>query len=122
MSDENVEDFLEHFGIKGMRWGVRNKSKGKYFDPTTKKERKEIRRSSSAREGRKTIGKISAIVAISAGSSYIVQKLVSNKYDYLIADVSGSVAAVIGGGIAAKVLDVNGNRKIKSLNKKNKLN
>lgn len=24
MSIENVDDFLEHFGVKGMRWGVRN--------------------------------------------------------------------------------------------------
>ncbi len=26
MLNENVEDFLEHFGVKGMKWGVRNAS------------------------------------------------------------------------------------------------
>jgi hypothetical protein len=25
--EEEVEDFLEHHGIRGMRWGVRNKKK-----------------------------------------------------------------------------------------------
>lgn len=24
MSDQQIDDILEHFGIKGMRWGVRN--------------------------------------------------------------------------------------------------
>jgi hypothetical protein len=118
----DVDDFLEHYGVMGMKWGIRNKSKSKYFAPTTKEERKEIRRSPSAREGRKIIGKISATAAISAGSGYIVQKLVGKKYDSLIADLSGSAAAVVGGSIAAKILDINGERKIKSSNKKKKLN
>ncbi len=26
MSDQEVEEFLEHFGVKGMRWGVQNRS------------------------------------------------------------------------------------------------
>ena len=26
ITDEEVEDFLEHFGVKGMRWGVRRRS------------------------------------------------------------------------------------------------
>ncbi len=108
----DVDDFLEHYGVLGMKWGIRNKSKNKYFAPTTKEERKEIRRSPSARKGRKIIGKISATVAISAGSGYIVQKLVGKKYDSLIADISGSAAAAVGGSVAAKILDINGTRKM----------
>ena len=32
--DEVVDDFLEHFGVKGMKWGVRNKK-----DTSTKSEK-----------------------------------------------------------------------------------
>lgn len=28
---DKVEDFLEHFGVKGMRWGVRKKETGQGF-------------------------------------------------------------------------------------------
>jgi formiminotetrahydrofolate cyclodeaminase len=114
----DVDEFLEHYGVMGMKWGIRNKSKSKYFAPTTKEERKAIRRSPSAREGRKLIGKVSTIFATSVGANYIVRRLVSKKYGDLVGDVSGSAAAFAGAGIAAKILDVNGNRKIKSSNKK----
>ncbi len=118
----DVDEFLEHYGVMGMKWGVRNKSKSKYFAPTTKKERKEIRRSPSAREGRKVINKLSATAAISAGSSYVVHSLVKKKYGSRVANVSGLAAAYVGFGVAAKILDVNGMRKIESSNKTKKLN
>lgn len=31
-SDEEIDDFIEHFGIKGMRWGVRSNPVGSSSD------------------------------------------------------------------------------------------
>lgn len=35
-TEERVDDFLEHFGVKGMRWGVRRDSAGSAQAVTTK--------------------------------------------------------------------------------------
>lgn len=40
-SEEEVDDFLEHFGIKGMRWGVRRNRTGHLKSGTIKKVRSE---------------------------------------------------------------------------------
>lgn len=40
----NVDDFLAHYGVKGMRWGVRRNSKDSSKAPKTKKELEEAAR------------------------------------------------------------------------------
>lgn len=40
MDDENVADFLAHFGVKGMRWGVRRQENAGSTKPS-RKERKQ---------------------------------------------------------------------------------
>lgn len=32
--DEDVDDFLAHFGVKGMRWGVRNRHPERHLSTT----------------------------------------------------------------------------------------
>lgn len=38
MSNQEVDDFLEHFGVKGMRWGVRNGGSGSTKTESSKKK------------------------------------------------------------------------------------
>ena len=41
MTDDDVNDFLEHFGVKGMRWGVRNEDESGGKDSAVQKALKE---------------------------------------------------------------------------------
>lgn len=41
MDNNDVNDFLEHFGVKGMRWGVRNDSQNGTNRKTNKEARKD---------------------------------------------------------------------------------
>ena len=43
---DNVEDFLEHYGVKGMKWGVRKK---------TQKEQREIAKRKKISKNRRTL-------------------------------------------------------------------
>lgn len=110
--DQELEDFLEHHGVKGQKWGRR---KSKYFSPTSKQERRQIRRSESAREGRKIIAK--AVVSYGTGfaTGVAVNKLVSKKHDRLVANLAGGLSAYAGAAFMAKALDLNGKRRMKSL-------
>jgi hypothetical protein len=38
MTDVSVEDYLEHFGVKGMRWGVRRERTSGFSDKVTKED------------------------------------------------------------------------------------
>jgi hypothetical protein len=42
VTDEEVETFLQHYGVKGMRWGVRKNSSTSSANSAVKKDRKEI--------------------------------------------------------------------------------
>lgn len=118
-TNQEVEDFLEHFGVKGMRWGVRRRlENSQYFAPTTKEERQRIRRSKSAHEGRVILGKLGASVAAAVGSGYVARKLLSKKYDAVASGLGGIAAAHIGGSIAASILDLSGKRKAKEVQRK----
>lgn len=108
--DEDIMGFLEHFGIKGQRWGVRKKSK--YFAPTTKSERKAIRRSASAKEGRRLIGNAIISASVGAGAGFIAKRLARKKLNIITSSVIGNAAVFAGGALTNKLLDAHGNRKI----------
>lgn len=59
ITEEKVEDFLEHFGVKGMKWGVRKK---RPHSPMTK-EQKERRKKQV-----KVAAVIGATAAVAAGA------------------------------------------------------
>ena len=41
MYDQDVEEFLEHFGVKGMRWGIRNESKKVVLSPKDRAKKRD---------------------------------------------------------------------------------
>lgn len=48
MSEQEVEEFLEHYGVQGMRWGVRKSAPSGSDIKGARKELKEIRKSASS--------------------------------------------------------------------------
>lgn len=68
----NVDDFLEHVGIKGMRWGVRKKS------GRTKEDRSNVEAVSSAKKGAKIAGVVATAAVLGAGSVFVSRTLKKN--------------------------------------------
>lgn len=62
LSDEAIDDFFEHHGVKGQKWGVR-KAKIKQF-------------ASEHKKGLKVAGGVAATVALTAGAIY-ARRLIS---------------------------------------------
>lgn len=147
----NVDDFLEHHGVKGQKWGRRKDRSNhglnerarklqavadrrptrgnvrtaqraqraagsKYFAPTTKEERKAIRRSASGRAGQRWLGKAAFSIGVGIGSGVVVQKLVRKHADVHTARLAGNLTSFTGSMVAAHILDLNGTRKARSLN------
>lgn len=52
MEADTVDDFLAHYGIKGMKWGV-NRSKGSR--PISKREQKQINKRADAQKRRRVL-------------------------------------------------------------------
>jgi hypothetical protein len=70
-TDKEVEEFLEHHGVKGMKWGVRNRAASKNRPTSKRKERNKA--------VLKSVGRISAGTAISAGTLFAIAWLANNK-------------------------------------------
>lgn len=49
LSDESVDDFLEHFGVKGQRWGVRKNNLAGVSNRTNREARKDAEEFSRAK-------------------------------------------------------------------------
>ena len=67
--DDEVEEFLEHFGIKGMHWGVRNKQQSQHFKRTFE-ENRALRRKRVRKEALKA-GIKGAVIASVLGSLFV---------------------------------------------------
>lgn len=57
--NENVNDFLEHFGVKGMRWGHR-KAESSNGEPSARQRNRELNRASRYRDQAKNQAEIEA--------------------------------------------------------------
>ncbi len=114
MTDQEVEAFLEHYGVMGMKWGVRNEKRGR-----SRKERrasnrafnernasKRIKRTPSQQKLDKRANRVSAVVAgvmflatsgrmmntstrvvLASGSALATQKFIKDRYDNKLSKV-----------------------------------
>jgi len=64
-----VDNFLAHYGVKGMRWGVRRSSRSK------SSQEKSNRWTEDQKRKLKTVGAIAAVGAIAVGAYYVSRKL-----------------------------------------------
>lgn len=124
-SNTEVDAFIEHFGVKGMHWGVRNESKkpkAKIFVPMTKEERQTFRRSSTAKKARRDVGvlagKVAASISVGMGAGYVARRIASKHMSLPAARIVGYGTSFIASDVTGHILDINGKRKIKSLQKK----
>lgn len=99
------DEFLAHFGVKGMRWGVRNDSRNKIFAPTTKEERRQIRRSASAARGRKTIGNAAGAALVGVSSGIAAQKFIGKFVDVPFASIVGFTTSFATSSATFKLLE-----------------
>jgi hypothetical protein len=76
--DQNVEKFLEHHGVKGMKWGVRNQRSN---ISTRKKERRKAATDSTKRIAIGTaigVGTLATIAAGAAFAKFLMNKKLNN--------------------------------------------
>jgi hypothetical protein len=105
-TDEEIEDFLEHFGMRGMRWGVR-----KDIGPSGK-----VRTTRSA-------GSKATIVVGALGGSMVGTKVASKIFRnhqmaaVTIGSAAAAGAAIMGARVARTMVDKHANVKASDLKK-----
>lgn len=103
------ETYLEHFGVKGMRWGVRKKRKESNY--TTAMDKVNAARYKSKKAKKATYDKLSkkekrAILLVHAGQSAVNTGLLSFGLTSIFGNQSLTVRgaqAVLSGGLAATI-------------------
>jgi hypothetical protein len=72
MSDQQIDEFLEHFGVKGMHWGIRNQQK---LDRVSRVARgTELRKYHN-----KEVAKRVAVVGAAVGATAVVSAILARK-------------------------------------------
>lgn len=82
MTEDSTEDFLEHYGVKGMKWGVRRARNHKQ-SRAEKSLNRQLRKAGNAyrsapdsrKENAKKVAKIGAGIAAAAGAAYVGHKI-----------------------------------------------
>jgi hypothetical protein len=68
MSDQQVDEFFEHFGIKGMHWGIRNQQR---LD--------RVSRVARGTDHRRKVAKRAAVVGAAVGATAVVSAILARK-------------------------------------------
>lgn len=92
--DEEVDLFLEHFGTKGMKWGVRTKSIGK-----------------EANRSRKDKAKIAGVGV----ASFIIARQVTSHLNTPLSIAAGAASAGLGVRVARNLIDAKGGKLVKDI-------
>lgn len=69
LSDESIDEFLEHFGVRGQKWGVRKKNINSNNSETVSSG------SSKKKKALKIAGGIAGVAAVAAGTIYVKKLL-----------------------------------------------
>lgn len=70
-TDQEVAYFLEHFGVKGMKWGIRNDKHGSRKEPMTAAQKR-------AKE-RRNVKRVNRVIGTTVAALYIAGLLSSKK-------------------------------------------
>ena len=122
--DEQV--YLEHFGVKGMRWGtkkaVRRASKANNLasalpkKKNVKKATEAQRKSDWKNRPRASGGQKAIIAATAAGAAFVTARLVANRtMNPMLTVVAGGTAAVAGKRLAQNQLAKRGKMRMSDL-------
>jgi hypothetical protein len=146
ITDQDVDAFLEHHGVKGMHWGVRRKDRSNHgLNQRARKlqavadrrpSRGNVRKAQRAqgfavmtpeektfkrmkrRDTGLRVGKVAISVGVGIGSGVFVNQLVRKHADIHMARAAANVSAFAGSLITSHILDVNGQRKLRSMRRK----
>lgn len=101
--DEKVETFIEHFGVLGMKWGVRNKSAKVYLKKAKKTAKADVRTMNKQHNQairsdlkNRSIRDKSLIAGAAVGSAFIASRLMGGKLNSPLTVVASSGAAAAG--------------------------
>jgi hypothetical protein len=112
VDEQATEEFLAHYGVRGMRWGVRNKSKkpkAKIFVKMTPEEKEKWKnsphRKASAKKANVVLRDLGIGVASLTGASIFVDRQLKKHGADPFARVAVNNVITFGGGaLAAKII------------------
>lgn len=103
IDEEDVLDYLEHFGVRGMRWGVRRAQR--YSPPKRFKDR--------------SVQQRLGIGVVGLGTSFAVSKFLSKKTMNLpVSAIAGFASGIAAEHVAQRLLDKHGKKKVSTIRNK----
>lgn len=96
ITDKDVNDFLVHRGVKGMKWGQRRAAKAQ------SKAQYKMKKASRTHDD---ISSDRAAVAIGVGAGYIATRLLGKKTGMGIALVGGTAAGIAGARFTKSLIE-----------------
>lgn len=104
ITDEEIDDFLEHFGVRGMRWGVRRAQNHTSFNKTFKT---------------RPLGQKVGITYAGGGAAFATAVLASRLGVRPIISIAGGTGVgILTQHAVANILDKHGDKKASSIKKK----
>lgn len=99
IDDEGIYEYLEHHGVKGMRWGVRSaRSSAKKTDNSSKSFKERVKKNKFTTAEK---------VIMAAGAAYLALHLAGKGLNKLVDNIEAAETAK-GAAFASKLVDMSG--------------